>query len=217
MHAAYRHPYKLPAKGPRDRLPEGGLTNTRGANKTEYGTFCIFFKLPYGKIFNYPLEVCPYNIIFRRCCRYFIKAAQLPLSLFHHLFRQFGLIKPAPYFIRLLNPLVSLSKLLLDRLKLFPQIILSLGFGHLALHLRLYLAAKFKELNLTGKDSHNTIEFFFYAVQFKQFLTLRKLHFDDSCNQIGKLDRIIQIYCSNLYFLRKVWPQGNTGYCNKSG
>src|SRR3989337_4504430 len=97
----------------------------------------------------------------------------------------------------LLNSLVSLSKLLLNRLKLFSKIILTLGLGHLALHLRLYLTAKFKDFNLTGKDSYNTVELFFHTVQFKKFLTLMKRHPDYCCYQIGKLNRIIQVYCSN--------------------
>ena len=102
---------------------------------------------------------------------------------------------------------LALAQLLLDRLHLLAQVVLTLRVGHVLLRLRFDLALHFEERDLPRQRLLDSLELLQQVVLFEQRLFLFRLDVDERRQDVDEPQRIVDVHDDAAQLLRQAGGQ----------
>ncbi len=148
-----------------------------------------------------PVQVRPDHLVFRRGRRHPLEAIHLTLRHAMGILRQRSIVD-APAQVRDLGSFL-LPKLLLDRLQLLPQVVLTLRVGHFLLRLRFDLALQFEKRDLARERAGHRLELHHEPVLFEELLLVLDLHVDQAAHEVREPHRLVDAHDDRAKLLRQ--------------
>ena len=138
---------------------------------------------------NEPVKVTSCYRIFRSRRWHLTEPVKFPICRLKRMLWQICRVEPFAQFTYLDCVFVFLTKLLPNRLKLLPEIELSLVLVHLTLHLSRYLGAEFNNLEFVIQMSGKRRKALNDRHCLKQCLLLRYIDAEIRCNKVAEMIR----------------------------
>ena len=95
----------------------------------------------------------------------------------------------------------AFAELLLDRLQLLAQVVLTLRVGHLLLRLRFDLALQLEQRHFARQRVGDRLQLLQEVVLLEQRLLVRRLHVDERGQHVGEAQRVLDVHDDAAQFL----------------
>ncbi len=124
------------------------------------------------------------------------------------LLRHAGGVDLLPQLLDLGLGLAAFAQLLLDRLELLPEEVLSLRLAQLLLHIGLDFLAQLEDVEFLGEKRVQRLELVLEGVDFEQFLPFGRLHPQVRCYEVHQpAGVVVNIERCGDQFIRQMWHE----------